>query len=114
MKLNEMNAEEQTALGTLVRVIVALDGEYSMEESNQVLAAAAQLGTDDFWTLIRDTGSQPHSEEIVNAQAAAVTRQEARVAIYSALFNIAAAGSIVSQEGHLLDQLAATWKIETD
>ncbi len=111
MKLSDMTASEKQALGTLVRVIVTLDGEYSLEESTQLQQAATELGEDEFWDLIRKTGRQHHTEEIVQAQAREVERQEAREMIYGVLFSIAAAGSIVSQEGHLLDQLSATWDL---
>ena len=113
MKLKDMTDAEMIALGTLVRVIVTIDGEHSLEESAQLQAVAAELGEEAFWELIRLTGKQHHTEEIVNAQAAAVERQAARETIYGVLFRVAAAGSIVSQEGHLLDQLATTWNLKT-
>lgn len=114
MKLDDMTEPEKTALGTLARLVVALDGEYSLSESTQLQAAAAELGEEEFWRVVRDAGRQHHSEEIVTTQAAAVERQEARETIYGVLFNIAAAGSIVNREGHLLDQLATAWRLETE
>ena len=113
MKLSDMTASEKQALGTLVRVIVGLDGEYSLDESAQLQEAAVELGEDEMWELLRTTGRQHHTEEIVQEQAREVERPEARETIYGVLFNIAAAGSIVKQEGQLLDQLAETWNLDT-
>ena len=112
MKLSDMTASEKQALGTLVRVVVALDGEYSIDESDQMQQAATELGEEEFWDLLRATGRQPHSEAIVKAQTREVERQEARETIYGVLFDIAAAGSIVAQEDQLLDQLAKTWNLK--
>ncbi len=44
---------------------------------------------------------------------ARLQRREARETIYGVLFSIAAAGSIVSDEGSILGRLAEIWGIET-
>ncbi|MEM7354593.1 MAG: hypothetical protein AAF657_27545 [Acidobacteriota bacterium] len=114
MKLSDMNDAERNALGTLVRLIVALDGDYSPAESDRVKAAAAELGEDDFWQAIQAAGQQHQDDDVVTTQANAVERQEARETIYGVLFGIAAAESIVSREGHVLDQLATAWSLEPE
>ncbi len=112
MKLNEMTDGEKQALGSLVRVIVGVDGEYSSEESAGLDQAAAELGEGEFWEVVRAAGRERHTEEIVRAQARAVERPEARETIYGVLFNVAASGAIVREEGQLLDWLAETWGLE--
>lgn len=113
MKLSEMTDDEQQALGSLVRVIVGVDGKYSPEESAGLQQAAEELGEEEFWQLMDDAGHQRHTEDIIKGQARAVARKEARETIYGVLFGIATAGSIVGEEAAILDWLAGTWSLET-
>ena len=112
MKLDGMTADERMALGTLVRRMVGIDGEYSAEESAKLESVARGLGTDAFWDLIRDAGQEDLGDEALKARARAVEREDARKTIYAALFGIATAGSIVAAESSLLDWLAETWGLE--
>jgi hypothetical protein len=112
MQVSDMTGPEKRALGTLVRVVVGVDGRYSTEEAEALDRAAEELGADDFWGAVRAAGRAHHAEEEIKAEARAVERQEARETIYGALFTIAASGSIVGSEGWVLDWLAETWGIE--
>ena len=112
MKLSDMTEPERHALGSLVRVTVGVEGEYLPDEYAALDQAAEELGKEDFWELVERSGREQHTEEIVKAQARAVERQEARETIYGVLFNLAAAGSIVREEGKLLDWLAGAWELE--
>ncbi len=113
MKLNQMTDSERQALGSLVRVIVGVDGRYSPAESAALDQVAEELGADEFWQLVDRTSHEHHTEEIVKDQARAVERAEARETIYGVLFNVAAAGSIDGDEGKLLDWLAGAWDLAT-
>ena len=113
MKLSEMTDVEKKALGSLVRVIVGVDGKYTPEESAGLDQAAEVLGVDDFWQVVEDAGHEHHTEDIVKDQARAVERQEAKETIYEVLFGLAAAGSIAREEGDVLEWLAGTWGLET-
>ena len=113
MQVNDMTDAEKRALGTLVRVVVGVDGRYSTEEAEALDRAAEELGADGFWAAVRAAGRAHHDDEEIKAEAREVERQEARETIYGALFTIAASGSIVGSEGWVLDWLAETWKIET-
>jgi len=112
MKLDDMNATERMALGTLVRKMVGIDGEYSAEEAANLEQVAEELGKDDFWHLIRDAGQEDLSDQSLQARAKAVEREEVQKTIYRTLFGIATAGSIVASEGDLLDWLAEAWGLE--
>lgn len=109
MKLDEMQDAERQALGTLVRVMVGVDGEYSATEAAGLQQAAAELGEDQFWALLDDAKGRHVDDGVVEAHAKAVERAAAREVIYGVLFGIATAGSIVQREGRLLDWLAETW-----
>lgn len=113
MKLDDMTAEERMALGTLVRKMVGIDGEYSAEEATNLEEVAKEFGVDDFWDLIRDAGQEDLSDEALKARARAVERGEVQKTIYAALFGIATAGSIVAVESSLLDWLAENWGLES-
>ncbi len=112
MKLDQMQDAERLALGTLVRVMVGVDGEYSAAEAAGLQQAAADLGEEQFWALLADAGGRHVDDDVVEAQVNAVDRVPAREAIYGVLFGIAAAGSIVQREGRLLDWLAGAWDLQ--
>ncbi len=113
MKLNDMTADERMALGTLVRKMVGIDGEYSAEEAANLEDVARGFGADVFWSLIREAGQEDLSDEALKARARAVEREETQKTIYATLFGIATAGSIVAAESSLLEWLAETWGLET-
>ena len=112
MKLKEMTDAEQMALGTLVRKMVGIDGEFSSEEAASLEQVATDLGTDDFWQLIQSAGQQDLGDHALKARATAVDRPEVQKAIYATLFGVAAAGTIVATESTLLDWLAEAWGLE--
>ena len=112
MKTNDMNPEERLALGSLVRVMVRLDGELSSAESNELGEVARQLGEEGFWAAIDEAGQDDLSDDAVMARARAVLRTDARETIYAALAEIAKSGSVVDSESSLLDWLTKEWGLE--
>ena len=112
MKLNQMTDSEKQAVGALVRVLVGVDGEYSAAEVSGLQKTAEYLGEDEFWKQVNDSGRRELDQAALDELAGAVERPEAREAIYGVLFGIAAAGTVVSDEGKLLDWLAETWGLE--
>ncbi len=113
MNLEQMTDSEQQALGALVRVLVGVDGEYSAAEVAALQKTAEYLGEDEFWRLVKDSGHRHLDQEVLAELANAVERPEGREAIYGVLFGIAAAGTVVDEEGKLLNWLAETWGLET-
>ncbi len=113
MKLDQMTDSEKQALGALVRVIVGVDGEYSAAEVARLQKTAEYLGEDEFWRLVNDSGHRHLDQDVLDRLAGAVERPEAREAIYGVLFGIAAAGTVVGDEGKLLDWLSGAWQLET-
>ena len=113
MKLEQMTDSEKRAVGALVRMLVGADGEYSAEEFAGLQKTAEYLGEDAFWEQVNDSGHRRLDEATLAELANAVERPEAREAIYGVLFGIAAAGTVVDDEGKLLDWLAETWGLET-
>lgn len=112
MKLADMNDAEKQALGSLVRVMVQVDGSFSPDESEELADAADDLGAEEFWKLVERAGELDLSEKAVKAAAVGVQRREVQEAIYGVLFSVAVAGSIDARETELLDWLAETWGLE--
>ena len=112
MKLSDMTDAEKQILGTLVRVMVGADRQFSDDEAERLQGAAAELGEDEFWDVVGEAGSHGLSEDQVRSEAQAVDRKEAQETIYGVLFGIAAAESIVVQEANLLDWVADVWGLE--
>ena len=110
MKLDQMTDGEKQALGALVRVLVGVDGKYTPAEFAGLQKTADYLGEDEFWQVVNDSGHRHLDPEL----AGAVERPEAREAIYGVLFGIAAAGTVIKEEGKLLDWLAETWQLATE
>lgn len=113
MNLEQMTDSEKQALGALVRVLVGVDGEYTAAEVTGLQKTAEYLGEDEFWQLVNDSGHRHLDQGVLDELAGAVERPEGREAIYGVLFGIAAAGTVVDEEGKLLDWLAETWGLET-
>ncbi len=113
MNLDQMTDAEKQALGALVRVLVGVDGEYTAAEVARLQKTAEYLGEDAFWELVNDSGHRHIDQDVLARLAGAVDRPEGREAIYGVLFGIAAAGTVVKEEGKLLDWLAETWDLET-
>ncbi len=113
MNLEQMTDSEKQALGALVRVLVGVDGEYSAAEVAGLQKTAEYLGEDEFWELVNASGHRHLDQEVLAKLAAAVERPEGREAIYGVVFGVAAAGTVVDEEGKLLDWLAEAWGLET-
>ena len=112
MKLDQMTDSEKRTLGALVRVLVGIDGEYSAAEVAGLQKTAEYLGEEEFWRQVNDSGHRHLDQDALARLANEVERPEAREAIYGVLFGIAAAGTVVADEGKLLDWLSGVWQLE--
>lgn len=112
MQLDELTRDEQLALVGLVRLLVRLDGSFSESEREAVDELADDLGSERFWELIDEAGTSLSESEAIRAQAQRVTRDEARLAIYDALLDLAMRDTISVEEDGLLEWLRSTWRLE--
>jgi hypothetical protein len=130
---------ERLTFGALLRTLIRLDGFTTPEEQTAVYRVAAEL-LPEFTTpkgqtavyrvaagllpetpeadirdalaaLFERAAERYQDDESVRAAAEAITRTEARDAIYGALYEVSAAGTITLPESSLLDWLAARWEI---
>jgi len=124
-----LKPHEQLALAGLVRFLIQADGRYSPEEFSALTPIVEDLlttkpgpdspyregeGEPDAaagWALLDRAAEELDDEAAVQAAAKAVTDQTAREAIYLALFDLAAADTITSDEWPVLEWLQKEWGI---
>ena len=118
--MNEtLTDSERLTFGALLRTLIRLDGYTTPEEQAVVHSVVGDLiqtppgvdVADVLATLLERSAQLYKDDEAVRAAAEQVTRPEARDAIYGALYEISAAGTITLGESSLLDWLAARWNI---
>jgi hypothetical protein len=127
-----LSPDEQLALGGLLRTLIRMDGQYTPAENEaledvlqEVLAEPQGFAfrspdtsqtpqTSLVWELLGRAARELPDEDSVRRAALAVTRPEARETIYSAVFTVAAADTIVDPEWRLLEWLKEIWQIRED
>lgn len=109
---------EQLTFGALLRSLIRLDTYTTPEEQSVLHSVAGELLgvpgpgiADVLASLLERSAERYRDDEAVRAAAETVTRPEARDAIYGALYEISAAGTITVAESSLLDWLAGRWEI---
>jgi uncharacterized tellurite resistance protein B-like protein len=110
---------ERLTFGALLRAVIRMDGYTTADEQAVVHGVARDLlgetpgvdVADALAALLERSAERYPDDETTRAAADAVTRPEARDAIYGALYEISAAGTITRGESQLLDWLAARWSI---
>jgi uncharacterized tellurite resistance protein B-like protein len=110
---------ERLTFGALLRTLIRLDGYTTPDEQAVVHNVARDLLSvepgadvaDALAALLERSAESYRDDESVRAAAEAVTRPEARDAIYGALYEISSSGTITSVESQLLDWLAERWSI---
>lgn len=113
MKLSDMTAAEKKAFGSLIRVMIGADREFSDAEASHLASFARELGPDEFRQMVEEAGGHPLDESEVKAEVQSVTRKEVQETIYGVLFGIAAAGAIDVRESRLLDWVTEIWDLDT-
>ena len=124
-----LKPHEQLALAGLVRFIVQADGRYSPEEFSALTPIVEDLlsskpatdspyrngeGEPDAsagWALLDRAAEELDDDEAVKQAAMAVTDQNAREAIFLALYELAASDTITEEEWPVLEWLQKEWGI---
>lgn len=128
-----LSSEELLAFAGLARLLIAADGRFSDAEAAALEDAAADLcGTPalgggpyreqavreettydprQVWEALDHAAAALPDEASVKQAAQAVTRQQAREAIFGALYVIAASDVIAKSEWPLLEWLTAEWGV---
>lgn len=109
MKLNELNADEQTLFLGLMREIVTADGEYSDEERAETGAIEAEMGADAFIAAMTRAKEEYHSRTDIMEAAKSISRVEAQKVIMDRLIHIASSDGVDDAEEKPLRWLAKAW-----
>jgi uncharacterized tellurite resistance protein B-like protein len=102
-RVTGLGENELLTLAGLLRLLVRLDGMASAAELAAIDALAVELGRERFNALIRRAANELPRDEDVEQAALRIDNPDARELIFTALFEIAAADSILQQESSLLD-----------
>lgn len=109
MKLNELNADEQTLFLGLMREIVTADGEYSDEERAETGAIETEMGADAFLSAMTHAKDKFHSRTDIMEAAKKITRVDAQKVIIDRLIHIASSDGVDDAEEKPLRWLANAW-----
>lgn len=111
MKLDDLNRDEQHALGSLVRLMLRSDGEFTEAEESKVHALGQRLdAADRIWSVISASAQAHPDDAAMRASAANVTRAPVRDLIRNALADIADDGTVTGSEKKLLEWLDQAWR----
>jgi hypothetical protein len=108
MTAAELDHRELVTLLATLGLMARLDGDASSEEVEFLDEIAADVGEERFSKAATEAAQFADAEAIVR-NAGQVSRPEARELIFSLLYEMALAESIVAREAELLDKLASIW-----
>jgi hypothetical protein len=112
MELEDLNADERTALVGLVKAVVLSDGHVSEDEIEEVQHIVEAFGEEGYQRSLDQFESRFADEGSFRRFLATIGRQEARELIYGTVLQGAAADAIEGRESELLAWLTEAWKIE--
>lgn len=111
MDIRELTDDENLALVGLLKLIIQADNLYSLKESAQLKRVAGMMGADVFHRTVEAAREKFKTLQDAKAFAPSVTRQEARMLIFSVLQDMAHVDGVVADEEHSLEWLAKLWNI---
>ncbi|MAQ19061.1 MAG: hypothetical protein CMN30_30210 [Sandaracinus sp.] len=108
-RLNDLEENEQLALGGLVRILIRLDGSFSEAEEEHLDTVADEVGDrETLWRFISRSAQEHENDGAIRDAAMGVKRTGARELIRYVLESIARADTITVTEQTLLDWLDDT------
>lgn len=111
MDLADLTTDEEAVLLGWMREIIQTDGEYSDEERAEVIQLRTHLGAERFDRAIVAANERFENRAALKDGAKALTRQEARQAIYDFLKELAGSDELTADEEKPLKWLASWWAI---
>ena len=111
MDVSGLSESEQTVLLALVGLLARADGRLSQTEMTTLEELRRVLDPDRFQQIRDQAAALADDDAILNA-ARAVTRPEAREAIFGVLYEMAIPDTIDPSEIAILEQLAVLWGLE--
>ena len=111
MDLAHLTTDEEAVLLGWMREIIQTDGEYSDAERSEVIQLRTHLGAERFDRAIVTANERFENRAALKDGAKAITRQEARQAIYDFLKELAGSDELTADEEKPLKWLASWWAI---
>lgn len=111
MDVSGLSDSEQTVLLALVGLLARADGRLSQTEMSTLEQLRRALTPDRFQKIRDDAAALGDDEAILNA-ARAVSRPEAREAIFGVLYEMAIPDTLDPSEVAILEQISALWGLE--
>jgi hypothetical protein len=113
MTLSHLTPDEDAVLLGWMREIVQTDGEYTDAEREEVVKLRLLLGNERFDRAIVAANERFEDRAALKEGAKAITRPEARRAIYDFLRTLAESDEITAEEEKPLRWLASWWDLAT-
>jgi hypothetical protein len=111
MNIDELDRDEQLALGGLLRLLVRSDGDFTEAEESQIDAIGERMGGPAaIWKLISDSAQAYPHDGAIRAAALGVKRPAARELMVALLREVAAPDGVHAKETALLEWLTGEWR----
>jgi hypothetical protein len=110
MTLAELEHAERVVLLAMLGLIMRVDGEVSMDETELLESIGSEFGDEDFRKAASQAAQFADAEAILRG-AAHVTRVEARELIFELLYEMAQRESFTAREAEVLVRLASSWEL---
>jgi uncharacterized tellurite resistance protein B-like protein len=111
MDLTGLSESEHVVLLALVGLLARADGRLSQTEMSTLEKLRHELTPERFQRIRDDAAALDDDAAVLNA-ARAITRPEAREAIFGVLYEMAIPDTIDPSEVTLLEKIAALWGLE--
>jgi hypothetical protein len=111
MDVSELSESEHTVLLALVGLLARADGRISETEMKTLEYLRGVIAPERFQRVRDQAAALADNEAILNA-ARAVTRPEARKAIFAVLQEMAIPGTLDPSEAAILEGISAFWRLE--
>jgi uncharacterized tellurite resistance protein B-like protein len=112
MEASGLSAAEQKVLLALVGLLARADGRLSQTEMSTLEELRRAL-TPERFRQVRDEAAALDDDETILEAARAVTRPEAREAIFGVLYEMAIPDTIDPSEVAILERIAELWGLAT-
>lgn len=110
MGIADLDADEQLALGGLLRMMIRRDGEFSEAEEAQVDAIGQEHGGREvLWRMISRSAQDLRDDAAIRVAAGHVKRAEAQQVIYDVLDRVACADGKSAAEDAMLAWIKSIW-----
>jgi hypothetical protein len=114
MDLEDLNADERTALVGLMKLVVMSDGHVAEEEVEHVQELVDAFGEESYEATLETFEKRFSDEASFRVFLGGIARQEARELIFGTVLEGADEGALDDTEASLLDWLSTLWNVKIE